>query len=285
MIEIKNIIDEILKTVDECGLYLSSELDSDTIAKIRFLLPKDKEIISFILKDETNHYRFVVRKYLKYKKELDFKAQTRKASLAYNKGNYEEALKLNLTTLENINKPKAYPYLFGSIGITYLHLHDTVHAIPYLIVATLISKEKNKKVDYTQLIEKLTKKNNEPLDEIEKPEVNFSLNEFKDDITDAYGIQNIKEIIREINKGMTILDTCNYFNLTYNEYLKVLLYLAKEYYILGLIENGNKLLEIVEKSKNKTKEINNIKDEIRKNKMFFTHRETLHKTLINVITH
>ncbi len=279
-LEINEIINKILRIVDNSGLYLSPEINKETLVEIKEKLPRNQDIISFVLQTGKNKYKLAVRTYLKYKTELDFKEQTKKASLAYHQGNYAQALELNLTTLKNINKPKAYPYLFGSIGMTYLHMGIISSAITYLETATLLSKEKNKKLDYTVLINKLTK-SNEPEENIEdKIEVEFSTDEFINDISNTYGISNIEEIISQINNGIKFIDIVNNLNLTKEEYLKVLLYLAKEYYSLGAFKLGDKLLYIAQKNKNKTKEIKFLIEETRNNRLFYQHREKVSHTLI-----
>lgn len=176
--------------------------------------------------------------------------------------------------------PKPHPIILGNIGMCYLKLGNLETAITYLEVATLLSSNKKRKIDYSELISKLRrqkKKVVEQEDEDYKPDVNFGENEFSDSI--LY-VRDMDKIISMINTGVGIKEACMSLGLSYEEYLRVLLIIAREYYYIGNSVQGDRLLNIVKRDKNKSRNIVKLIVEIENNKKFYQYRENDRERLV-----
>ena len=88
-----------------------------------------------------------------------------------------------------------------------------------------------------------------------------------------YNVNNLEEIITLYNNHVSLDEACERYNLTDEEKDIVYLVVAKEYYHEGLEKLGDKYLKLVEKSSNKSKYVNYLINEIKKNKKFYLYRE------------
>ena len=68
--------------------------------------------------------------------------------------------------------------------------------------------------------------------------------------------------------------------LSYEEYLRVLLIIAREYYYIGNSVQGDRLLNIVKRDKNKSRNIVKLIVEIENNKKFYQYRENDRERLV-----
>lgn len=273
-------IEDILNEVNNVGLCILPSMDYKTTYKLRGIIRSYKVFTTFMVKDlKNNELRVVVRNY-KRDFNMDYSKLAKEALMYYRRGEYEKSLEINLQTLSMSLNPKPHPIILGNIGMCYLKLGNLETAITYLEVATLLSSNKKRKIDYSELISKLRrqkKKVVEQEDEDYKPDVNFGENEFSDSI--LY-VRDMDKIISMINTGVGIKEACMSLGLSYEEYLRVLLIIAREYYYIGNSVQGDRLLNIVKRDKNKSRNIVKLIVEIENNKKFYQYRENDRERLV-----
>lgn len=271
-------IEDVLKKVDEIGIFMYPSMDSDKIESIREDIKNYVGYSTFVVKDlGKDELRLVVRKYTREK--LDYGKLSSRALKYYKNGEYEKSLEINLKMLGSFLKFKPHPYPLSSIGICYLYLGNIKASVTYLEVATLLSSNKDGKIDYSELINRLKGKKNVVKEEDDdyKPDVSFGENEFSDSI--LY-VRDMDKILSMINSGVGIKEACMSLGLSYEEYLRVLLIIAREYYYIGNSVQGDRLLNIVKRDKNKSRNIVKLIVEIENNKKFYQYRENDRERLV-----
>ena len=180
---------------------------------------------------------------------------------------YEEAVKYYQKLLR-IGHPRVKTY--GEYGIALLKLHRIEEAVDALKIATILSKEKNLGLDYTEIIEGIL---NRSTSEDYKKRVEIEEDEFNDNkyvnldsnfINDLIGLMNENEI--------TLEDACTKLNLNEEQINYVKLICARDYYYLNDQRRGDQLLKEVVKSKAKNKEIKKLINEINASKKYYSNR-------------
>lgn len=185
----------------------------------------------------------------------------------YTKHDYKEAFK-RFQNLLRIGKPKAKTY--GDCGLTLLKLHRTDEALDCLKIATIMAKEKGLKIDYTNIIEGIM--NNETKEDA-KNKVEISEEEFTDNNYVSLESSFISDIIGLMSEGeITLEDACTKLNLTKEQINYVKLLCARDYYYLNDLKKGDQLLNEVMKSKDKTKEIKKLIQELMNSKKYYHNR-------------
>lgn len=218
---------------------------------------------------------------LRYKpKNHDFinvREEFRKANGLYAEHRYKEAKDIYLKLLL-VGTPKEHVY--SKLGLSYLKLNCLKLAIKYLTVATEMSLESGNDFDFTELIAKLKKEDNE--EEIEvKPRVSMDIQSFDNDIDAYYGIDDIESIANLVANGLDVIEACQQFNLTAEQIGIVLLIFARECYLQNNFILGDAYLKRAERFQDKTPLINNLLDNVRRNKKFYSNRnQENHKRLI-----
>ena len=96
--------------------------------------------------------------------------------------------------------------------------------------------------------------------------------DFYNDLNEYYGIDCIDEISNLIESGSSLKDACNDLKLNEEQKQLILLIYGKECYATENYYLGDIYLSKVEKSKNKSKNINCLISEIRTNKKFYKNR-------------
>ena len=264
-------INNVLDKVNEVGMYMFPDKDIDEVKELKKSFSNRPGISYFVVKNlKSNKYRLCVKKHVKG--YLDFKKLSKQAVTFYKNGEYFEALQINLKMLYSLyGKPKEF--LIISIGMCYLKLGYVKTAISYLELGTLISSNNMGNLDYTPLINKLKGIKNVEYDSLkddQKPFVGFSENEFKENVLT---VRKMDEVFSLINNGDSIKLACSSLGLSYYEYLKVLLIIAREYYYMGEMVQGDKLLNLIKKDKNKDSNLIGFIKEIETNKKFYKFRE------------
>lgn len=191
------------------------------------------------------------------------------AIAAYQKKNYKLCVNLLLPIFNHFDKPnlKCCAYL----GLAYLKLNRLHTAIDYLRIATILSKRYNYNYDFSNLIDSIVP--NKSIDE-EKPTLKqwqVSSNLFKDD--EYYGVGNFLMINDCIIKSkLDIVSACLVLGFNKEKILLILLIYAREFFLQGWDNEGEKLLKIVERSENKSTKILKVINEIRRNKNLYQYR-------------
>ena len=191
------------------------------------------------------------------------------AIAAYQKKNYKLCVNLLLPIFNHFDKPnlKCCAYL----GLAYLKLNRLHTAIDYLRIATILSKRYNYNYDFSNLIDTIVI--NKYIDK-QKPTLKqwqVSSNLFKDD--EYYGVGNFLMINDCIIKSkLDIVSACLVLGFNKEKILLILLIYAREFFLQGWDNEGEKLLKIVEKSENKSSKILKVINEIRRNKKLYQYR-------------
>ena len=105
-------------------------------------------------------------------------------------------------------------------------------------------------------------------------------NDFNNNESNNYGIENFDEINEFICDSKLDVETaCNKLNISREETDIIKLIYARKFYTQGNKEKGDLFLKVVEKTKNKSKLVQKILDEIRKNKKLYKAKSSDQKVL------
>lgn len=225
-----------------------------------------EDIASFNIGQDAN--RRVVLRYKPYIKEyVSIMDTATDAKRFYRKGQYKEAAECYELLLK-IGKPRDITY--GGYGLTLLKLHRKNEALDYLKIATIISKENNGKLDYTDLIEGIEY----PLDkENKKPKVVVKEDEFKDTKRTDLDDELLNDLIGLTSEGeISLIDACKKLNLSEENINYIKLLYARDCYYLNKTSEGDLYFKQVEKSKAKDKKVKDLYKEILVNKKYYHNR-------------
>ena len=177
----------------------------------------------------------------------------------YNK-DYEKAIVL---FKELIDMGYTLHYIFGNIAICYLNLGNIKSAFDYLEMAYHLAPRNERDNLYSSIIKStlflLDKKNNR--------EENINKK------TKTTRLTDVLFLIYEEN--YTIEDACKHFNLNENNINLVKLACVITEYKNSNYTKGDLILKSVERSKDKTKFVKQLFEEVRKNKLFYKNRQDL----------
>ena len=223
------------------------------------------DIASFNIGQDNN--RRVVLRYKPYVKEyVNIMDTATDARRFYKKGQYKEAAECYELLLK-IGKPRDITY--GGYGLTLLKLHRKNEALDYLKIATIISKDNNGKLDYTDLIENIEC----PLDkENKKPKVVVKEEVFEDDNANVND-DLINDLIGLYAEGeISLIDACKKLNMSEEDINYVKLLYARDCYYLDRTSEGDLYFKQVEKSKAKNKKVVKLYKEILRDKKYYHNR-------------
>ncbi len=208
-------------------------------------------------------------------KYFDFSKTAKEGNSAYSRGEYDDCIESYRKLLE-FGEPKAWVY--AKLGLAYMKKFDKDTAIDYLTIATELAKEEQSDLDFTDLIASLR----DLIDpEDKKPRVKMSTEDFSNDTENYYGIESMHELAELILSGMNIDEACASLELNDEQKAIATLVLARECYLQENYTIGDQYLKKVEKTKNKTKFVISLFEEVRKNKRFYRNRaDKNHKPLI-----
>lgn len=221
-----------------------------------------KDISSHNISDDS-----IVLRYKPYIDEyINVSDLSKQANRFYSSSKYEEAAKCYELLLK-IGKPRDTAY--GRYGLTLLKLHRKEEALECLKIATIVSKERGGKLDYSDIIYDLENVKDK---EDKKPKVVVKADEFvsnkvvenEDFVNDIIGLISTGEVslIDAIKKLNLSLEDANYIKLLY----------ARDCYYMGNISEGDIYLKQVEKSKNKDNRVKTLYKEILRDKKYYQHR-------------
>ena len=177
----------------------------------------------------------------------------------YNK-DYEKAI---ILFKELIDMGYTLHFIFGNIAICYLNLGKTKSAFDYLEMAYHLAPNNERDSLYSSIITStlflLDKKNNR-----------------EENINKKTKITRLSDVLFLIyEENYTIEDACKHFNLNENNINLVKLACVITEYKNSNYIKGDLILKSVERSKDKTKFVKELFNEVRKNKMFYKNRQEL----------
>lgn len=250
------------------GIVLLKQMDKEKRKRIYEIIKEYPDMVSFSIGNGKN--KQVVLRYKPYIDEyVDVKKLINVGNQAYNAGKYDDCIEIYQQLLK-FGEPKAFVY--AKLGLSYIKKGQKDMAIDYLTIATELSKEEDCEFDFTQIISSL--KGITGPDEV-KPLFRMKEEDFNNDMSNYYNIENIDGITKYIlESGLDIDSACKQLELTDEQIDTLKLIYARECYSQGNYEKGDKFLKLVEKSKNKTKFIVDLFEEVRKNKKFYINRAT-----------
>ena len=249
----------------EKGIVLLKPMDSNRRKGIHNIVKDIPDVTSFSIGSDSN--RQIVLRFKPFMVEyLDFSATAKEGNNAYNNGQYDDCIESYRKLLE-FGKPKAWVY--AKLGLAYMKKFDKDTAIDYLTIATALSKEEQNDFDFTELIASLKGLINP---EDKKPRIKMTIDNFGNDTENYYGIENINEFAELISSGINIDDACATLGLNDEQKAIATLILARESYAQENYTMGDQYLKKVERSKNKTKFVTSLFEEVRKNKRFYRNR-------------
>ena len=249
----------------EKGIVLLKPMDSNRRKGIHDIVKDIPDVTSFSIGTDSN--RQIVLRFKPFMNEyLDFSATAKEGNNAYNNGQYDDCIESYRKLLE-FGEPKAWVY--AKLGLAYMKKFDKDTAIDYLTIATALSKEEQTDFDFTELIASLKGLINP---EDKKPRIKMTTDDFGNDTENYYGIENINELAELISSGINIDDVCTTLGLNDEQKAIATLVLARESYAQENYTMGDQYLKKVERSKNKTKFVTSLFEEVRKNKRFYRNR-------------
>ncbi len=253
-----------LDTLHEKGIILLGPMDSNRRKRIHNIVKNIPDVVSFSIGSDS--LRQVVLRFKPVIDEyVDIKELSRIGSEAYLNGDYDICISSYRQILQ-FGEPNSFVY--SKLGLAYMKKLDIDIAIDYLTVATELSKNENKVLDYTGLIDQLngliSKKD-------AKPYFKMSISKFKDNVNNYYGIE-VDQVVDLLSSGMTIDDACLNLGMDDNKKNIVTLIFAREFYVQEDYKMGDLCIKKVEKSKNKSEFVNSLLVEIKKDKKFYKNR-------------
>lgn len=281
-----NVINILLKRINEnLGLINKKEVseipkDNDELSEVvnlvykngLFLIYKDSELYSKldeILERSPNLKVFYADDYvaLKYSlvsvKSFDYNMLLREGEKTYRNNNFYASLKCyrKLFFTDNCNY-----FVLARLGLIYLKLGKYDIAADYLRVVTDLSLKYGGNFDFTEILEIIDfSKTN--IGDVKTP-VKMKVSDFGNDIDILRGFN--KKCVDLILKGQSYNEVTS--GLCTNDKQMIFLELARIYYNMGEYDKGDKVLREVEKCKPKTKEVIDLLNEARTNKLFYKYR-------------
>ncbi len=212
--------------------------------------------------------RRVVLRYKPYVEEyVSIMDTAMEAKRLYRKGQYKEAAECYELLLK-IGKPRDITY--GAYGLVLLKLHRKNEALDYLKIATILSKDDNGKVDYTDLIESIEYPSDK---ENKKPKVVIGEDEFTDTNKTNLDDELLNDLIGLTSEGeISLIDACKKLNLSEEDTNYIKLLYARDCYYLDKNNEGDLYFKQVEKSKAKDKRVKDLYKEILVNKKYYHNR-------------
>lgn len=254
-----------LETLYEKGILLLRPMDSGRRKGIQDIVKNIPDVVSFNIGPDNS--RQIVLRFKPYiNGYVDLKKISRAGNEAYKNGDYDDCISAYRQLLE-FGEPKSFVY--ARLGLAYMKKFDKDTAISYLTVATELNKNENGMFDFTELIASL---NGLISEEDKKPHVRMSASDFENDVDDYYGIDQVEQIAKLVSSGMTIDDACLNVGLADEQKAIVALIFAKECYAQENYIIGDQYLKKVERTRSKSKFINSLFEEVRRNKRFYKNR-------------
>ena len=260
----------IMSKIDELhagrSAFLLEPMPKEKRDLIQKMASKFNDIAAFSIGQEPER-RIVLRYHPFIKEHVDKLDVIKEAKSLYHKGKYEEAAK-QYELLLKLGRPRDVTY--GMYGLTLLRMHKRNEAIDYLKIATILSKESDGKLDYSDLIYEIE----HPDDRNNlKPRVDIKEEEFKDDNKVTLDEKLLNDLIGLTQEGeISLIDACIKLGFSAVDINYVKLLYARDCYYLGNMQQGDTYLKQVEKSKDKDKRVKDLYKEISIDKKYYSKR-------------
>lgn len=264
-------ISELLPELRKNGILILDKMSGNARYHLVNAVKRTPDVSCFTMKTDK---RVVLRYMPRYDEYINWGDYMKRAEDTYNANDYNTCIEI-YTTLSRLGVPKAN--IYARLGFCYYYTGNRNLAIDYLTVATDLGKQNNDdSFDFTDMINDLKMLD---IDEV-KPAVEFGVSEFKeDDCNDT--IEDIEQIADDLCSGMSLSDICSQRGLNNQQKSIILITLAKEHYIQGNNEVGDKYLRIVERTKNKSEQVKKMLQNVTQNKKLYQNKgvEGGHKCL------
>jgi len=246
-------------------LILLKPMSKEEINNLLSILKKYLDIKTFIIGSEGKE-QLVLRYTPYFKQYVDVKGLLDSGKKYYFERNYDKCIECYKKTLQ-FGEPSISAYV--RIGLSYYRKFERELAADYLTIATELSKKRDKKYDFSDMIMRL---NGEIKEEDKKTRVIINEEEFK---YGNYNINNLNDVAEYIyNTNKKVSDVCKELGMNTEEINLVILLYAKRYYIQGDYEKGEEFLKAVEKNKEKTDKVRKALDEIKRNKKLYMNKHS-----------
>ena len=247
------------------SIFLLEPMPKEKRDMVRGFVGTFKDIVSFSIGVEPE--RRVVLRYRPIVKEyVDILEVFQEAKKLYRRGKFEDAAK-KYELLLKLGKPRDIVY--GMYGLTLLQMHRRKESLDYLKVATIMSKEKDGPLDYSDLIYELEN----PHDANKKPRVDIKESEFVEASKVVLDDELLNDLIGLTQEGeISLIDACKKLNISEVDTNYARLLYARDCYYKGDYERGDIYLKQVEKSKDKDKRVKDLYKEIQLNRKYYVHR-------------
>ena len=226
-----------------------------------------KEITEFIV-GEGNNRKVIVRSrpYIAERYNIYELVQAARSAF-YQERDYKKAEELYRLLLQ-IGTPRDKTY--GEYGLTLLKLHRRREAIPYLQVATMVSKEYGGNIDYSDLLLELDKTIPESQ---KKPRVRMNEDDFSEKKTFDLELDYLNDLIALVREDeLDLEEAMDRLGLDENNKNIVRLIYAKDCYYIKDYKLGDIELKKVIKSKDKSNTVKKLLNEVTVNKKYYKNR-------------
>lgn len=253
--------------LEKHGIILLKPMTPERIEKILEIVNRYPDISAFSIGEE-NQKQLVLRYKVDKSEYKDIKNIFNKANQDYRDKRYNACIKEYLKLLAYFNEPE--PYIYFNLGIYYLKAKKENIAIDYLTVASELNKKENSNFNLNT-DELLFRLKNSYADK-NKITVKMEESEFENDLNNYYGIEEVDKVRKLLSTGMKLEEIYALLKLDNEKQSIILLILARDYYARENYTLGDKYLKKVERTKNKSKFVKDLFNEVRKNKKFYKNR-------------
>lgn len=258
-------VQEMCKQLDQQGGIVS--LDSNCIKSKRELLDVIKKMdqVNVYFYGDKDNTKIILKRYRGWTDQDLIDDAFEKAKKAFQEKNFQECLKWNTFIFESYMDVK--PYILMLMGVCHKRLGHDALAYHFISLANEMAFELKTGKDYTNLLKRLF-----PEDKtLEKGGLggNVSIEEF-DRNNNTYGISSVDRLSQMISQEkIPIEEACQQLHLNKEEVNIVKLICARDCFLEDNYEQGNKYLQQVEQSKDKTEKVKRILKEITNNKKIY----------------
>lgn len=237
------------KLVKQKGIILLDCMDEVTINRLLFIIQTYFDIAPLVIENDDKK-RIMLRYKLKTNDHIDITKSIQMGVNYYHQRKYQNCIQALSKLIQYYDRPTEIVY--GTIGLAYFRLGKNKIALKYLEVAKYLAKSAKWKQYYNEMIDKL---NGDFSPALVKYDVPVNEEEFNCKESNC-NIVNFEEINAFISINKVDIETAGqHFKLSLEQIDLLKLMYARNFYYQGDLQNGDKFLIAVQKSKNKTKKV------------------------------
>lgn len=267
LVSLEKYVQEMCKQLDQQGGIVS--LDSNCIKSKRELLDVIKKMdqVNVYFYGDKDNTKIILKRYRGWTEQDLIDDAFEKAKKAFQEKNFKECLKWNTFIFESYIDVK--PRMLVRMGVCHKRLgHDRV-AYHLISLANEMAFDLKTGKDYTTLLKRLFPEDEAVEKSILGNKNNVSIEEFYQK-NNTYGIASIDELSQMISQEkIPVEEACQQLHLNKEEVNIVKLICARDCFLEDNYEQGNKYLQQVEQSKDKTEKVKRILKEITNNKKIY----------------